>query len=162
MCRTAAGPEAVLGWLHGLTPAHWIVAAFVLGILEALLPGAVFLWFAIAAALVGVLAFLLPIDWQVQIVLFGVLSLGAIAVWRQLRRRRPERLPLPALNRRGRQYEGQICEVVDAITNGFGKAKVGDSVWTIHGPDLPVGARVRVVAIEGTVLQVVAVEDSAT
>jgi membrane protein implicated in regulation of membrane protease activity len=106
-----------------------------------------------------VLAYVLPIGWQVQVVLFGVLSLGAIAVWRQLRGRRPSVSPLPLLNRRGRQYEGQVCEVVDAIVNGYGKARVGDGVWTIQGPDLPAGARVRVVSVDGTVLKVVAAEE---
>lgn len=148
------------GWLQGLTPGHWLVAAFVLGVLEALFPGAVFLWFAIAAALVALVCYLVPIDWQLQIVLFGVLALGSVGVWRQLRTRRPHVSPLPFLNRRARQYEGQVCEVVDAITNGFGKARIGDGVWTIQGPDLPVGARVRVVAVDGTVLQVIAADEA--
>jgi hypothetical protein len=31
---------------------------------------------------------------------------------------------------------------------------VGDSVWIARGPDLPAGARVRIVGAKGTVLEV--------
>jgi hypothetical protein len=31
---------------------------------------------------------------------------------------------------------------------------VGDTVWKVKGPDLPAGARVRVVDVEGAVLVV--------
>ena len=44
--------------------------------------------------------------------------------------------------------------VVEAITGGEGRVKVGDSVWSAVGADAEVGARVRVVAAEGTVLRV--------
>ena len=138
-----------------LTPAHWLVLAFVLGILEALFPGAVFLWFATAAALIGALSYLLPLGGQLQVVLFGLLALASIAAWRQFRRTASATVG-PMLNKRGQQYEGQICELLDPIHNGFGRARVGDGVWTVSGPDLPAGARVRVVAIDGTVLAVVA------
>lgn len=37
---------------------------------------------------------------------------------------------------------------------GEGRVKVGDSVWTALGPDADVGARVRVIAAEGTALRV--------
>lgn len=142
-----------------LTPGHWLIAAFVLGTLESLFPGAAFLWFALAAAAVAVLSYLLPIDWQIQIVLFGVLALVAIAAWRQWRGGRDA---APAtVNRRGRQHEGQVGEVVEPIRNGTGKARIGDGVWTVRGPDLPTGSAVRVVAIENTVLVVVAADDLA-
>ncbi len=140
--------------LPWLTPAHWLILAFVLGSLEALYPGAVFLWFAIAAALVGALSYALPLGGQVQVVLFGVLSLASIAVWRRWRRAGPA-ADATLLNKRGQQYEGQVCELLDPIHNGFGRARVGDGVWTVSGPELPAGARVRVIAVEGTVLRVV-------
>lgn len=143
-----------MDWFTTLNTGHWLVAAAVLGILEALFPGAVFLWFAIAATIVGVLTSLLKLGWEWQLLLFGVLSLASVGAWRRFRRAPVE--PLPTLNRRGRQYEGQWCEIIDPIENGFGKAKLGDSVWTVKGPDLPVGSRVRVIAIDGTVLEVVA------
>ena len=50
---------------------------------------------------------------------------------------------------------GRRVLVVDAISNGRGKVKVGDSVWMVEGSDCPVGTAVRVIAVNGTTLQVV-------
>ena len=36
----------------------------------------------------------------------------------------------------------------EAIERGFGRIRVGDSVWRVAGDDLPAGAKVRVVAVE--------------
>jgi membrane protein implicated in regulation of membrane protease activity len=32
--------------------------------------------------------------------------------------------------------------------------RVGDTTWQVAGPELPAGARVRVVGVEGTLLRV--------
>lgn len=41
-----------------------------------------------------------------------------------------------------------------AIEQGFGRVVLGDSVWRVSGPDLPVGQRVRIVGSQGAVLVV--------
>jgi membrane protein implicated in regulation of membrane protease activity len=147
--------SGLLSFLSGLQYWHWFIAALVLGILEVVLPGAIFVWFAVAAAVLGAVTFVLPVlPWQVQLILFGLLSFGAIAAWRRYRREHPETSDQPTLNRRGHQYEGKVLEIVDSIENGYGKARLGDSVWTVRGPDAPAGARVRVVGVENTVLVV--------
>ena len=38
--------------------------------------------------------------------------------------------------------------------NGRGRVKVGDGSWTVTGPDMVAGARVRVTAVNGTELAV--------
>jgi membrane protein implicated in regulation of membrane protease activity len=58
------------------------------------------------------------------------------------------------LNQRGVQYVGRTFVLADAIQGGTGKITVGDSVWLVNGGDAPVGARVRVVGVNGAVLQV--------
>lgn len=145
--------SGLLSFLSGLQYWHWFIAALVLGILEVVLPGAIFVWFAVAAAVLGVVLFVVPqLPWQMQLILFGLLSFGAIAAWRRYRRDHPESSDQPTLNRRGHQYEGKVLEIVDSIENGYGKARLGDGVWTVRGPDAPVGARVRVVGVDNTVL----------
>jgi inner membrane protein len=52
---------------------------------------------------------------------------------------------------------GQRYELIEAIVNGRGKARVGDGQWLVNGPDLPLGAIVEVVAVDGSTLQVRAV-----
>jgi hypothetical protein len=38
--------------------------------------------------------------------------------------------------------------------DGRGRLKVGDTVWLIEGPDLPVGTRVQVTSVDNTLLRV--------
>lgn len=145
----------MIGFLEGLRFWHWLIAAFLLGIAEVLAPGAIFIWFAVSALVVGLLVMLVPVlGWQVQVVVFALLAFAAIALWRRYRRERPEVSDQPTLNRRGAQYVGQLCEVVDPIVNGVGRVRLGDTIWTVHGPDVAAGRRVRVVAVEGAVLTV--------
>jgi membrane protein implicated in regulation of membrane protease activity len=124
----------------------------VLGIIEALIPGAVAIWFAAAAALIGALLFVIPLPWQLQLILFGALSIGALAAWRYWKRGHPETSDLPQLNQRAAQYIGHVCVLSEAIVQGSGRARVGDGIWKVRGPDLPLGSPVRVTSVEGTVL----------
>jgi hypothetical protein len=58
------------------------------------------------------------------------------------------------LNDRGARLTGEIVTVVEQITNGNGRVKVGDSVWSARGADADVGARVKVMGADGAVLLV--------
>ena len=132
----------MIEFFEGLRFWHWLIAAFLLGIAEVLAPGAVFIWFAAAALVVAVLVVLLPaLGWQVQVIVFALLAFAAIALWRRYRGGRAEVSDQPNLNQRGAQYVGQVCEVVDPIVNGVGRVHLGDTIWTVHGPDLAAGAR---------------------
>ena len=131
---------------------HWWIVAALLGIVEAMVPGAVAIWFAAAAAVVGALLLVVPLPWQLQLVLFGALSVGALAFWRYWKREHPETSELPHLNQRAAQYIGEVCVLSEAIAQGSGKARVGDGFWKVRGPDLPAGTPVRVTGVEGVVL----------
>ncbi|HKZ73617.1 MAG TPA: NfeD family protein [Steroidobacteraceae bacterium] len=144
----------MIAFLSKLEWWHWWIAAAVLAAVETFMPGAVAIWFAASALVVGSLLLVLPIPWQLQLVLFGVLGFVAIAVYRGYVRRHPETSDEPNLNRRGAQYIGQVLTLVEAIDHGFGKVRAGDTVWKVKGPDLPAGALVRVIDADGTVLVV--------
>ena len=45
-----------------------------------------------------------------------------------------------------------------AIENGFGKVRVGDSLWRVKGQDAVAGTKVKVTAADGIVLVVEAVD----
>ena len=131
---------------------HWWIAAAMLGMVEAMVPGAVAIWFAAAAVVVGALLLVIPMAWQLQLVLFGTLSIGALAFWRYWKRGHPETSEQPRLNQRAAQYIGEVCVLAEPIVQGYGKARVGDGFWKVRGPDLPAGTPVRVKAVEGTLL----------
>ena len=134
---------------------HWWVLAVVLLALEISAPGTFFLWLAIAAGAVGLAVLAVPqLPWQIQVLLFALGGVGAVLAWRAYAARRPQASEDPTLNRRGTQYVGQVFHLSEPIEDGRGRMKVGDTIWRIAGPDLPAGARVRVVGVEGTVLRV--------
>ena len=94
------------------------------------------------------------IGWEYQLLIFAVLSVGSVALWRGYRSRNPAKASAPNLNRRGNQYVDRSFTIDDAIVDGHSKLKIDGVIWKIRGGDLPAGSKVRVTAIEGTVLLV--------
>ena len=89
-----------MGVFENMTVWHWLIGAGILLILEVAAPGAVFLWMGVAAAAVGLLLAVLPLAWQVQWILFAVLSIGSVFGWRAYKRARPDIEEYPTLNQR--------------------------------------------------------------
>ncbi len=138
----------------------WIVALLLIGG-EVILPGYFMLWIGIAAAAMGVVLLLLPdLGALAQAIVFALFAFVSCFVYWKVVRPRLERIPAgnERLNRRGEQLIGQRFPLCEAIVNGRGKAKVGDGMWLVNGPDLPLGATVEVVGIDGTTLRVKAVD----
>ena len=134
---------------------HWWILALALTIAEALLPGTFLLWMGIAALLLGILLWAMPtLSLEIQLALFAILSLVSIAGWRLWQRKHPDESDQPTLNRRGEQYVGRVFVLDAPIENGYGKVRVGDSLWQVQGDDAAAGSRVRVTGVDGVVLVV--------
>jgi len=134
---------------------HWWILALALIIAETFLPGTFFLWMGVSALVLGVLSWLIPaMGWEMQLMLFAVLSLASIVGWRMWQRKHPDETDQPMLNRRGEQYIDRVFVLETAIENGFGKVRVGDSLWRVKGEDAAAGLKVRVTAADGIVLVV--------
>jgi membrane protein implicated in regulation of membrane protease activity len=63
----------------------------------------------------------------------------------------------PLLNQRGEQLIGRTATLSEPIINGFGRIKLGDTLWRVKGPDLPAGTQVKVVSVNDLELVVAAV-----
>ena len=61
----------------------WILGLLLLGV-EIMAPGFVFIWFGLAALVVGGVALLTTIGWQTQLILFAVLSLVMVLIGRRV------------------------------------------------------------------------------
>jgi len=134
---------------------HWFILGVVLLIAEALLPGAFLVWFGVGAVVTGVALLAIPtLAWQVQLVSFALVSLGALVAWRRHAARHPETSSHPALNQRGAQYVGRRFTLSDPIVDGYGRLHVDDTMWRVAGPDLPAGTHVTVIGVDGTVLRI--------
>ena len=134
----------------------WWLLALVLIAAEMLAPGYFLLWIGIAAGVMGLVTLVMPgLPALAQAVLFGVLAIAACLVyWKYIRPVAEQRNDQPLLNKRGAQLIGRRFVLAEAIVNGRGKVKVGDSEWLAEGPDLPAGSEVEVVAVDGASLTV--------
>jgi hypothetical protein len=138
---------------------NWWELALVLLVIELLAPGFFFLWMAASAFVTGCLLLLMPfISLELQLSIFSLLSVAAIAVWKFYGKKHTIATDHPLLNKRGGQYIGRVFSLYKPIENGEGKIKVDDSIWKVHGQDCDINTKVRVVAIRGTVFDVERVE----
>ena len=139
---------------------HWWVIGIILIILELFAPGAFFLWMGIAAGLVGLILVLIPeMTWQYQFIVFAVVSVVSIVVWRNYLKKHPTETDRPTLNMRGEQYVDRIFTLTEPVINGVGEIKVDDTMWKIEGTDCDTGTKVRVIKTDGAVLKVEVVNE---
>jgi len=133
----------------------WIVGIGLIAV-EMLAPGFFLMWIGFAALAMGVVMWFVPTLGPVpQVLLFTALALASCVVWwRIMRKKTDEPDAASKLNRRGEQLIGGRYVLETAIENGRGKARVGDSLWLVEGPDLPVGASVEVTGAHGATLVV--------
>ena len=97
-----------------------------------------------AALVVGLMALTVSLSWQVEAVLFVLLSAVAVLAGRHVYGRASKQGDGFANDRLGRQV-GRLAVVDRAIESGSGHIRLDDTIWRADGPDLPAGARVRII-----------------
>ena len=131
----------------------WAVIALALYGLEVLAPGAFMLWLAFAATAMIPIVWLFPgLALLLQAVLFLVLAFASVQIYRKWFRNRKQRSDQPMLNKRAEQLIGRVVPLSEPIVRGTGRVQIADAFWTVAGPDLPAGAEVRVLAVDGMTL----------
>ena len=135
---------------------YWWALAAVLLVFEIMMPGVVFLFLAVGAAASG--AFLLAVadlSLELQLFVFAVISVASAVVLRPtLKRLQQGRAQDATINARGEALVGKLIVLDAPILTGRGRVSVGDGSWSVTGPDMVSGARVRVTAVTGTELAV--------
>ncbi len=136
---------------------HWWALAALLLVFEMMLPGVVFMFLAIGAAVAGAALLVAgALSLELQLAIFAVVSVAsAVGLRRTLRRLQGRDTPPNTLNARGDSLIGKTIVLDAPILNGRARVKLGDGSWTVTGPDMVAGARVRVTAVNGTELSVV-------
>lgn len=127
-----------------LGPWSWWVLGLGLALVEVFVPGAFFIFFAVAAVVVGTAALFIDFSWQSEVIAFVVLAVAAALAGRRIygRASRPES-ETPLNDRLARQI-GRIAVLDTAIDGGTGQIKLDDTLWRVEGPDMPAGTRVRI------------------
>ena len=150
-------PESISFW-------HWLAFGVAVMLVEVLVPGVIFLWLGIAAVVTGLLLAAIPsMAWEIQVILFAVLSVVAIFIGRRVVSARQAPTDHPTLNRRGRNLIGTQYTLDAATEGGRGRMRVGDTVWRFtvrpEGTELARDTRIAVVDVDGTTLIVEAAGD---
>jgi membrane protein implicated in regulation of membrane protease activity len=113
------------------------------------------MWMGAAAGLTGLTLLASPeLTWTTQFIIFSVVSIIAITAGKLWFKRNPIASEKPSLNQREDELIGRVFEVEQAIVNGSGRVKVGESTWKANGPDSKVGTTVRVVSVDGAELTI--------
>jgi membrane protein implicated in regulation of membrane protease activity len=144
--------DTVLGFL--LSPWGWLSVAAVAALLEILTPGAYMIWLAAAALATGLTVAAIPLTADGQLAAFAIWIVVALLASRPLKRRKLLLGNGPGLNRLSDRVAGESATVTEAIIDGRGRVRLGDSEWPARGPDAPVGTRVRVEGADGAVLRI--------
>ncbi len=135
-----------------LGPWGWWALGLVLLAAEVVAPGMFLVWIGIAAILTGAVSLLLWETsfwvWQVQLVFFALLAVVAVFVGRRLLAG-SDASDEPLLNQRGARLIGRTAVLEKPISEGRGRIRLDDTTWTVSGPDLPAGARVKVTGSSG-------------
>ena len=146
-------------WTDSLSYWHWLAFGVVIMLVEVFAPGVIFLWLGIAAVVTGIALAAIPsMAWEIQIVVFAVLSVLAIFAGRRFVAANQKPTDHPTLNRRGQTLIGTRHTLDAATSGGRGRVRIGDSVWRLTvsppGSELAAGTRIRVVGVDGTTLVV--------
>jgi len=134
---------------------YWWALAAVLLVCEMMLPGVVFLFLSIGAAAAGLLLLIVAdLSLEIQFVVFAVVAVASAVSLRPMLRGLQKRNDQPNLNARGESLVGKTIVLDAPILAGRGRVKLGDGSWSVTGPDMVAGTKVRVASINGTELTV--------
>lgn len=135
---------------------HWLIFGVLLMALEVLAPAMLLLWFGFGAIAAGLLLWVFPsLGFGLQILVFAVVSLVSVFGWRKSRFREENvTSDTPDLNNRLHSHIGKEYVLTDAVINGRGSIRVGDTAWRVAGADMPSGTRVRVTGVDGVMFTV--------
>jgi membrane protein implicated in regulation of membrane protease activity len=141
-----------------LGPWSWWVLGLVLLAAELVVPGFFLVWIGLAAIIVGALSLLFWENsfwiWQAQLLVFAASAVIVTLLGRRYVYNNNQTTDEPFLNQRGASLVGRTATLNEPITEGRGRIRLDDTFWSVMGPDLPAGTRVKVVASNGRDLTV--------
>ena len=143
-----------MGFVQIVDVYGWWIIGLLLLIGEVALPGIFLLWLGLAALIVGVIDWLFPaLSWHWQLAIYAVVAAVLVfglrpVIVRDLKRETQN----PNLNRRLHAMIGRTGVISDAIVEGYGRARIGDTEWRVRGKDMEAGTPVRVTGVDDKTL----------
>ncbi len=148
--------SVLLQILESMNATKWIIIGVLLLILEVITGTTYILWPAAAALIVGVVAFILPLSWTMQFLLFFILSAVLLVVGHKYVRPKLDTGIPSDLNDRAQSMVGMRVKAIADFETGLGRVQVGDTQWraSIADGTAKAGQELRVLSVKGTTLQV--------
>ncbi len=148
--------NAFLQLLEGMNGTKWLIFGVLLLTLEVITGTTYILWPAVAALIVGVLVFVLPLAWEMQFLLFFLISAGLLFAGHKYFQPMMKGGEPSDLNDRARSMVGRRVKAVTTFETGRGRVQVGDTQWQamMDTGNALIGDELRIISVEGTVLKV--------
>lgn len=147
----------IFDFLEGMNGTRWLIIGLALLILEVLTGTMYLLWPAVAALIVGVLVFIIPVfGWSMQLFIFTVLAAVLMYLGHTHLRPRMKGGEPSDLNDRARSMVGMRVKAISDFETGRGRVQVGDTQWRarMDTGNAAGGEELRIVSVKGTTLLV--------
>jgi inner membrane protein len=138
---------------------HWLVAAVALAIVELAIPAFVLIWFALGALLVALVTLVLPaFSLTGQLVVWLIASVGMVYWWFKIFKPGHRKTLIGTADANLVGEIGLLARAVAPFEKGevrFQKPLLGVDTWPcIADSAIAAGERVKIVAVEGSMLKV--------
>lgn len=149
-----ADNNLLLTWLESMSGMKWVIIGVLLLILELVTGTTYILWPAVAALFVGIVTFILPLGWEMQFLLFFLLSTALLVFGHVYVRPRVKGGEPSDLNDRARWMIGERVRAVADFDMGSGRVQMGDTQWRAKVADgtAVAGQELRIMSVDGTTL----------
>lgn len=147
----------LLALLESMNGTKWIIIGVLLLILEVITGTTYILWPAVSALVVGLLVFILPLGWEMQFILFFILSTVLLIVGHtHIRPRLHKDDNAEDLNDRAKTMVGLRVRAIADFDTGQGRVQVGDTQWraAMATGNAKAGDELKVTSVKGTTLSV--------
>lgn len=145
-------PNILIAALESMDVWKWLILGVALLVIEMLTGTLFILWPAIASIIVGIVVAILPLGWEMQLLLFAILTTAGL-IWgeKYLRPRLNKNTENEDLNDRAKAMIGRRVEAITDFELGRGRVRVGDTEWaaTMETGDASKGQELRIISVSG-------------
>lgn len=130
---------------------HWWIIGLVLVVGEGLMPSGIFASMAIGGLVAGTVSWIIPgVSTPIQLALFTTTMLVSLISIRYVRKK--TRMEARTDRTDPKDYIGREFTLTASVQNGYSEIELDGIVWTLKGPELKAGDRVRVVDTDTDIL----------
>ncbi len=150
----ATEPNFIVSLLEDMNATRWGLLGLTLFGLELITGTTYILWPAAAALILAVLVFFLPLTWELQFVLFFILSIVLLVAGHRYLRPMFKSGEPSEVNDPGQTMLGRRVTAFSDFENGHGRVTVGDTQWSAstESGDPKLGDALVITSVAGTTL----------